>query len=50
MNTKSAVIIAVAIVAAVALYLYFSPYQSCVRNSTTSDPALICASALGGRR
>ena len=31
---KGAIIIAVGIVAAMALYLYFSPYQSCVRAQT----------------
>ncbi|WP_189375231.1 MULTISPECIES: hypothetical protein [unclassified Mesorhizobium] len=30
-NTKSALILAVAIVAATGLWIYFSPYQTCVR-------------------
>ena len=43
----SAVILALALVASVALYLYFSPYQSCVRalvadDYTPADAALAC--------
>jgi hypothetical protein len=34
---KSAAIIAVALVAVTGLYLYFSPYHSCVRALTASD-------------
>jgi hypothetical protein len=34
---KAAAVIAAAIVAAMALYLYFSPYHSCVRTLTATD-------------
>lgn len=42
---KMAVIIAVAIVFATGLYLYFSPFQSCVREA---ESAFLCARMLGG--
>lgn len=46
---KSALIVGAAIVFAVLLYIYFSPYQSCMRNvQNSSDPAVTCAALLGG--
>ena len=47
------IILAIAIVVAAVIVVYFSPYQSCVRNTdarTVDDPAFRCAVALGGRR
>ena len=41
------------VILAIAIVVYFSPYQSCVRNTdagTVNDPAFRCAVALGGRR
>ena len=48
MNTqiKAAVIIAAAILAATLLYLYFSPFQACMRETGS---ATTCARFLGGR-
>ena len=46
-------ILAIAIVAAAAIVIYFPPYQSCVRNTdarTVDDSAFRCAAALGGTR
>ncbi len=47
------IILAIAIVLAAVIVVYFSPYQSCVRNTdsaTVDDPAFRCAVALGARR
>ena len=47
---KIACIVGGAIVAAVALWTYFSPYHSCVRAEREHGSAEIaCAAALGGR-
>lgn len=52
----AALIIAGAIVVAAAMWLYFSPYHSCVRAQVPSgsdspgDVEFRCAIALGGRR
>ena len=50
---KPAVILAVGIVVAVAVFSYFSPYQSCVRGVEDRNPnapaAVICAKHFGGR-
>ena len=47
---KAALIIAGAILLATALYVYFSPYHSCVRSSflTRGSNELVCARAVGG--
>ncbi len=42
---KVAVIVAVGLVLATAIYVYFSPYQSCVRSG---EGAAFCARATGG--
>lgn len=52
-KVKIAVIIAVALVSAVVLYMYFSPYQSCVRGLKEGGaPDYVasgqCARMLGG--
>lgn len=51
MNMKGWALVAVAIVVAVGLYLYFSPYQQCVRSlgeRSGGYPAeMICAKAVG---
>ena len=45
---KAALIVAVAIVLAVILYIFFSPYQTCVRNyKGTLVAELVCAKLLG---
>lgn len=49
---KAAVVLGAAIVVAVLLAAYFSPYHSCVRAATgEAEPslrALVCARAVGG--
>jgi archaellum component FlaF (FlaF/FlaG flagellin family) len=50
--TKAAIILAVALIAAAALYVYFSPYNRCVRSLTSSyvdeqKAHLECARRLG---
>ena len=47
---KAALIVGGAILLATALYVYFSPYHSCVRSSfkTRSSLELACAQAVGG--
>jgi hypothetical protein len=51
-NIKIAVIGSIALVVAVAVYMYFSPYQSCVRYLERNNPqynaASVCASKLSG--
>ena len=52
-SVKIALIAAIAMVASVAIYQYFSPYQSCVRNLMSGgfdEPvaAFECAKRLGG--
>ncbi|ESX29959.1 hypothetical protein X765_13325 [Mesorhizobium sp. LSHC440B00] len=56
---RSAVILGAAIIFAVGLHLYFSPYQQCVREVSAGDrlehdvslsgPAEICLAQLGRR-
>ena len=48
---KAALIVGGAILLATALYVYFSPYHSCVRSSfdtIRSSKELVCAEAVGG--
>jgi len=50
---KIAIIAAITIVSVTALWLYFSPYQTCVRSEHTRNFVgleLRCATALGLRR
>lgn len=51
---KAAIFIALAIVVATAMYIYFSPFQSCVREQNrmsqdgyVKDAASFCASKVG---
>ena len=49
---KAALILGVAIVVAVLIWTYFSPYHSCLRSfegSITSGRALACARATAGQ-
>ena len=50
---KAAAILAAGIVVAVAVFSYFSPYQTCVRGVEDRNPkapaAVICAKHFGGR-
>ena len=46
---KAAIIIAVAIIVGVGLWLYFSPYHSCVR-AMGDQSTLQCAALTGGYR
>ena len=50
--SKAALILGTAIVIAVSVWVYFSPYQSCVRGLNDEQNArrapYICARALGG--
>ena len=43
----SAIILAAALVLSVAIYVYFSPYQSCVRGIAERDAHKACAALLG---
>ncbi len=45
-KVKVALIIAVAAVICVALYMYFSPYQTCMRQV---DSAVVCARNMSGQ-
>ena len=47
---KAGLIVGGAILLATALYVYFSPYRSCVRDATMvrGSVALVCARAVGG--
>ena len=47
---KAGLIVGGAILLATALYVYFSPYQSCVRGTTNvrGSVALVCARAVSG--
>lgn len=48
--TKAAAIVAVSIMTATVLWIYFSPYHTCVRAEYRNDRAeLNCAAALGRR-
>ena len=44
------IILAIAIVLAAAIIVYFSPFQSCVRSVDSDNPAFTCARLLGGAR
>lgn len=46
---KLGLIIGGAILLATGLYIYFSPYQSCVRAYDKPGGELVCARLLGGR-
>ncbi len=51
-KVKIAIILAVAIITATAIYVFFSPYQSCVRNYTKTPnniPEVICARITSGK-
>ena len=45
---KAGLIIAVAILLAVGLYIYFSPYHSCVRSYDEPRAGVVCARLVGG--
>jgi len=52
---KIVVVAAIALIAGVYLYVYFSPYQTCVRGGISSGRSdwqanLICAEKFGGRQ
>lgn len=51
---KAAVILGVAVIAAAAIWVYYSPYQTCVRGeyarNNPSAAEIRCAAALGARR
>ena len=48
---KAAAIVAVAIMIATGLWIYFSPYQTCVRSeSSTADAAVRCLAIMNMRR
>ena len=52
MNVKAALIVGATIIVSVMLWIYFSPYQTCVRAlhaSGNSEAEFICARALGDR-
>ena len=44
---KSALIIAAALLIAVVLWIYFSPYWSCVRSIDQRNEAMVCAKLAG---
>ena len=46
---KFGFIIGAAILLATGLYIYFSPYQSCVRAYDKPGAEVVCARLLGGR-
>ncbi len=43
-----AIILGGAIVLSVGLYIYFSPYHSCVRGNDSARAEIICARMVGG--
>ncbi len=52
---KIVVVAAIALIAGVYLYVYFSPYQTCIRGVKSSGRSdhqanLICAEKFGGRQ
>ena len=47
-QVNAGLIVAVAILLAVGLYIYFSPYQSCVRAYDKPGAGVLCARLLGG--
>ena len=53
-SVKAHFVVAIAIIVAMGLYVFFSPYQTCVREAAssyrTTNPAVLCARLLGGRR
>ena len=52
MNIKAALILGVAIIFAVLVWMYFTPYQSCVREVSrlgVGSPAIRCAQLLRGK-
>lgn len=52
-RVKAALIVSMALLASVVLYLYFSPFHSCVRELTAArddaSAAWACARAVGGK-
>lgn len=54
-KVKIMLIAAIAMVVVVSIYVYFSPYHSCVRavlekNNDPATAAVICAKSLGGEK
>jgi len=49
-RVKSALVIGAAIVIATLLWIYFSPYHTCVRAERAENAEWRCAIAMGGRR
>ena len=50
---KIAVVVGAAIIGATAIWIYFSPYYSCVRalhQENDQHPEIRCAALVGGRR
>ena len=47
---KAALILAAALIASVGLWLYFSPYHTCVRASDHPDAEINCAAFTSGYR
>ena len=46
---KLGLIIGAAVLLATGLYIYFSPYQSCVRAYDKPNAEVVCARLVGGR-
>lgn len=47
---KMTLIASAAIIVSTSIWVYFSPYQSCVRSSFATDVEFMCARAVGGKR